>query len=80
MWHLDVKANQLEDTRGLPVSGELSKQPRPESPEVNLHRSARRTPLSRKQLVDRIEGGEPVRAAAEAVGVVPPYSMVSGSR
>ncbi len=36
---------------------------------MNLHRNARTTPLSRKQLVDRIEGGEPVRAAAEAVGV-----------
>jgi len=36
---------------------------------VNLHPNARTTPFSRKLLVDRIESGESVRAAAEAVGV-----------
>ena len=36
---------------------------------MNLHPNARTTPFSRKLLIDRIELGEPVRAAAEAVGV-----------
>jgi len=36
---------------------------------VRLHRNARTTPFSRKLLVDRIESGDSVRAAAEAVGV-----------
>jgi transposase InsO family protein len=36
---------------------------------VKLHRNARTTPFSRKLLVERIESGDSVRAAAEAVGV-----------
>ena len=36
---------------------------------MKLHRNARTTPFSRKLLVDRIEAGEVVAAAAEAVGV-----------
>ena len=36
---------------------------------MKLHRNARTTPFSRKLLVDRIESGDSVRAAAEAVGV-----------
>ncbi len=37
--------------------------------QVKLHRNARTTPFSRKLLVERIESGDSVRAAAEAVGV-----------
>jgi transposase InsO family protein len=36
---------------------------------VKLHGNARTTPFSRKLLVDRIESGDSIRAAAEAVGV-----------
>ena len=36
---------------------------------MKLHRNARTTPFSRKLLVERIESGDSVRAAAEAVGV-----------
>jgi transposase InsO family protein len=36
---------------------------------MNLHPNARTTPFSRKLLVERIESGDSVRAAAEAVGV-----------
>jgi len=36
---------------------------------VKLHGNARTNPFSRKLLVDRIDSGESVRAAAEAVGV-----------
>jgi transposase InsO family protein len=36
---------------------------------VNLHANARTNPFSRKLLVDRIESGDSIRAAAEAVGV-----------
>ena len=36
---------------------------------MKLHRNAHTTPFSRKLLVDRIESGDSVRAAAEAVGV-----------
>ncbi len=36
---------------------------------MKLHRNARTTPFSRKLLVDRIRSGEPLSAAAEAVGV-----------
>ncbi|MFB3064963.1 MAG: IS481 family transposase [Planctomycetota bacterium] len=36
---------------------------------MKLHRNARTTPFTRKFLVERIESGESVRAAAEAVGV-----------
>ncbi len=36
---------------------------------MNLHPNARTTPFSRKLFVDRIESGDSVRAAAEAVGV-----------
>lgn len=38
-------------------------------PEVKLHGNARTNPFSRRLLVERIESGETVRAAAEAVGV-----------
>jgi len=36
---------------------------------VRTHRNARTTPFARRLLVDRIESGDSVRAAAEAVGV-----------
>jgi len=36
---------------------------------VKLHRNARTTPFSRKLLVERVQSGDSIRAAAEAVGV-----------
>ena len=40
-----------------------------EAPRMNVHQNARLTPQGRAQMVQRIEGGERVRAVARAVGV-----------